>query len=31
MSAIFNGRYTADIEGDFVVLNSGMRIEFTRR
>lgn len=26
MSTIFNGRYTADIAGDFVVFNIGMRI-----
>lgn len=26
MTAIFNGRYTADIEGDFVVFNIGLRI-----
>ena len=26
MAAVFNGRYTANIEGDFVVFNIGMRI-----
>jgi hypothetical protein len=31
MAAVFNGRYTADIEADFAVLNSGMRIKLTRR
>ena len=30
MADIFNGRYTADIEGDFVVFNIGMRINRVR-
>ena len=30
MTDIFNGRYTADIEGDFVVFNIGMRINRVR-
>jgi hypothetical protein len=31
MTAIFNGRYTADIEGDFVVFLIGMRINRLRQ
>ena len=31
MAAVFNGRYTANIEGDFVVFNIGMRINRLRR
>ena len=30
MAAVFNGRYTANIEGDFVVFNIGMRINRLR-
>ncbi|MEZ4770674.1 MAG: DUF4188 domain-containing protein [Caldilineales bacterium] len=30
MADIYNGRYTADIEGDFVVFNIGMRINRLR-
>lgn len=31
MTAIFNGRYTADVEGDFVVFLIGMRINRLRQ
>ncbi len=30
MTTIFNGRYTADIEGDFVVFLIGLRINRVR-